>query len=129
MSFIALNSLTEQEITAFTQGDCAYLASEIVDMNSDFNMVLITDMEDDDLENSSYHVVAEYKDTGILLDAEGIWNYDSLMDKYDALCDTEMYAVEFSLDLYFDQGGAGRAYSESTVDAATKLLKAFEQHK
>lgn len=129
MSFTALNVLSEQEITAFTKGDCAFLASEIVDMNSDFNMVLITDMEDDNLENSSYHVVAEYKDTGILLDAEGIWNYDSLMDKYDALCDTEMYAVEYSLDLYFDQGGAGRAYSESTVDAATKLLKAFEQYK
>lgn len=129
MFFKESTLLTENEITAFTQGDCTFFAETIVNLSpDDFSMVLVTDLEDDDsIENSCYHVVAEHISTGLLLDAQGIWDYEALLKHHETVfCgDSEIFTVEYSMDLYYDQGGSNRAYSEDTVEPAKKLLNAF----
>lgn len=122
-----LNVLSEEEIDAFTKGDCAFLAEEIVHQRpDDFIMVILTDADSDNIENSFYHIVAEHVDTGLLLDAEGIWDYDTLEEHYTEMALGDIFAEEYSMSLYYMQGGYSRAYREDTREPAEKLLKAFD---
>lgn len=129
MFYKEFDVLTEEEIDAFTKGDCAFLAEAIVETRpDDFTMFIITDVTgDDSIESSFYHMVAEHIETGLFLDAEGVWDYDALEEHYAEVALGEMFGEEYSMSLYFDQGGYGRAYSEDPQHAADMLLAAFDE--
>lgn len=125
-----LNVLSEEEIDAFTKGDCAFLAEEILDIRpDDFAMLILTDIEDESsIEACFYHVVAQHLQTGYVLDAEGIWNVEDVIAHYDqdGIAEGDIFVEEYSMSLYFDQGGSGRAYHQNPRTAAYTLLEAFD---
>lgn len=124
-----VNIFDEDTLYNYTNGDCVYFANELCEKYPEkYELLLISDFSDDDIEECFYHAVAAEINSEKLIDANEKWDdWNSLMNylnSEDELDIEEIYGEEITVDYYLDMGGHEQTYT--TPQQLEKDMNKFE---